>query len=230
MKTMGVIGGIGPQATMDLEARVHRVAQELLPQRANSGYPPMVVYYLRKPPVFLGASGEPALPLQPTAAFLDAARWLGQAADFLVITSNGAHLLQPQVEAAAGKPVLSMVDLVVAEVQRRGWQRAGLLTMGPPVVYAEPLTGLGLACEALDLPEIQELDLALIGVMEGKSPPEAIYTAMRAVDTLRGRGVDGIVLGCTELPLLLGGAAEAPDLLNPIELLVEAAVRRAIAD
>jgi aspartate racemase len=230
MKTIGVIGGIGPQATTDFEARLHRVSQELIPQRGNGGYPGLVVYYLREPPVVLGASGEPVLPLQPTAAFLDAARWLGQVADFLVITSNGAHVLQPQVEATAGKPVLSMVDLVVEEVQRRGWQRAGLLTMGPPIVYSEPLTSLGLACEALDAPEIQELDRALIGVMEGKNPPESIYVAVRAVDTLRGRSVDGIVLGCTELPLLLGEAAEAPDLLNPIELLVEAAIRRAIAD
>ncbi len=37
MKTIGVLGGIGPQATMDFEARVHRVAQRLIPQRLNGG-------------------------------------------------------------------------------------------------------------------------------------------------------------------------------------------------
>ena len=47
MMTIGVLGGLGPQATMDFEARVHRVAQELIAPNVNSGYPPMVVYYYR---------------------------------------------------------------------------------------------------------------------------------------------------------------------------------------
>ena len=50
MKTIGVLGGLGPQATMDFEARVHRVAQRLSRRSYNGGYPPMVVYYFRQPP------------------------------------------------------------------------------------------------------------------------------------------------------------------------------------
>ena len=50
-----------------------------------------------------------------------------------------------------------------------------------------------------------------------------------AVDDLRGRAVDGVILGCTEFPLMLGPAAQAPDLIDPAPLLAEAAVRHAIA-
>ncbi|MEO6457976.1 MAG: hypothetical protein ABIO92_06845 [Chloroflexia bacterium] len=46
---------------------------------------------------------------------------------------------------------------------------------------------------------------------------------------LRGQGADGIILGCTEIPLLLRERGVAPDLINPAELLAEAAVRHAIA-
>jgi aspartate racemase len=64
MQTIGVLGGLGPQATMDFEARVHQVAQRLIPPRGNSGYPPMVVYYHRRPPFVMSAGGtRPALPL-----------------------------------------------------------------------------------------------------------------------------------------------------------------------
>ena len=45
MQTIGVLGGLGPQATMDFERRVHAVAQRLIAPHLNSGYPPMVVYY-----------------------------------------------------------------------------------------------------------------------------------------------------------------------------------------
>ena len=51
MKRMGVLGGISPQATMDFEARVHRISQHLIPQAFNEGYPPMVVWYHRRPPI-----------------------------------------------------------------------------------------------------------------------------------------------------------------------------------
>ena len=66
MKTIGVLGGLGPQATMDFEARVHRVAQRLIPQDGNQGYPPLVVCYFRQPPVILPAdeSLPTALPRQ----------------------------------------------------------------------------------------------------------------------------------------------------------------------
>ena len=51
MKTMGVLGGISPQATMDFEARVHQVSQRLIPQDRNAGYPPMVVWFHRRLPI-----------------------------------------------------------------------------------------------------------------------------------------------------------------------------------
>lgn len=48
MKTIGVLGGLGPQATMDFEARLHAVSQQLIAPHANRGYPPLLVYYYRQ--------------------------------------------------------------------------------------------------------------------------------------------------------------------------------------
>src|SRR5262247_1559710 len=64
VKTIGVLGGHGPQATMDFEARVHRVAQRLIPPNLNAGYPPMVVYYCRHAPILLTDTGTPQLPVR----------------------------------------------------------------------------------------------------------------------------------------------------------------------
>jgi aspartate/glutamate racemase len=44
MKTIGVLGGLGPQATMDFEVRLHAVSQQLIAPNASTGYPPMLVY------------------------------------------------------------------------------------------------------------------------------------------------------------------------------------------
>ena len=123
-----------------------------------------------------------------------------------------------------------MVALAVAEVQRRGWSRVGLLGLGDPLVYRQPLDELGLAHETLSEPERAPLDAAIIALMEGRVEPTTRAAARTAVATLRARPVDGVILGCTEIPLLLGEAAQAPDLLSPLILLAEAAVRAALAD
>jgi aspartate racemase len=228
MKTIGVLGGLGPQATMDFEARVHAVSQRLIPQRANAGYPPMVVYYHRHAPVLLNDDGTPVLPIQPDTRLFDAARRVGSLADFLVITANGPHMLRDAIEQAAGRPVLSMIDVTLDEVRRRGCRTLGVLGLGEPMVYLAPLGQLGVACETVDGDLRDRLDRAIVGLMEGRTGAESSVVAREAVDTLRGRGVDAVILGCTEIPLLLGGAADALDLINPAQLLAEATVRHAI--
>jgi aspartate racemase len=92
MKRIGVLGGISPQATMDFEARVHRISQQLIPQDFNRGYPPMVVWYHRRPPVRLDADGRAIMPMEVDPELVEAAAWLGKMADFLVIPCNAAHV------------------------------------------------------------------------------------------------------------------------------------------
>ena len=229
MQTIGVIGGISPQATMDFEVRVHVVAQRLIPQRGNSGYPPLIVHYLRQPPVAIGDDFLALRPLRPSAALLSAARGLGALADFLVITANGPHQLRAAIEGAAGCPILSMVDLTLDAVQERGWRRVGVLGLGEPHVYLGPLAERGIATVTLDADDRGRLDGAIIRLMEGRAGAEERAAAAGAIATLRARAVDGIIPGCTEIPLLLGAASDAPDLINPAQLLAEAAVRRAMA-
>jgi aspartate racemase len=190
----------------------------------------MVVYYCRHPPVLLDAAGRSLMPLQPDPRLLAAAHTLGQLADFLVITSNGVHAMQPAIEEAAGRPILSMIEATLAEVSHRGWQRVGVLAFQTSLVYAQALEQRGLAWEGIDAALQVPLDAAIMAVMEGRDDAQAVEQARRAVMALRERGVDGIILGCTEIPLLLHADLAAPDLLNPTALLAEAAVRYAIAD
>jgi aspartate racemase len=230
MKTIGILGGLGPQATMDFEVRLHAVAQRLIPPRGNSSYPPLVVYYHRRPPFVMQDERTPVFPLQPDPDLLQAAQWLGTRVDFLVITANGPHILQAQIEQASGRKVLSMIEITLAEVQRRGWHKIGVLGFGPPdvPVYTQPLSQLNLASEIIT-PELQgPLNIAVMHLQEGQANVEDTQAVREAVAYLRAKQVDGIILGCTELPLLLQTYADEPDLINPAQLLAEDAIRFAL--
>jgi aspartate racemase len=229
MKTIGLLGGIGPQATMDIERRLHRVAQQRIPPHFNGGYPPLVVWYCRHAPVLVDEAGRATQPITPDPRLLDAAAKLGPLCDLIALGSNGADQLRDRVSRAAGRPVVSIIEATLAEVRRRGWRRVGVLTLGDGSIYREPLLADGLACQTPDAAAAGPIARAVFGVMEGRADPSAAAAVRRAVNDLRGRGVDGVILGCTELPLLLGDEADtAADLVNSNQMLAEAAVARAI--
>jgi aspartate/glutamate racemase len=150
MKTVGVLGGLGPQATMAFESQVHRVAQQRIPQHVNAGYPPIVVCYYRGVPFVADVAGAPEPPVRPSPPFLSAAADLGHLADFLVVTSNFLHVFRSQIEAAAGCEVLSMVELALEKVNERGWGHVGVLGFGDPVVYTRRLEAAGATSETIE--------------------------------------------------------------------------------
>ena len=124
-----------------------------------------------------------------------------------------------------------MIDTTVNEVQRQGLRRVGVLGLGVPAIYLEPLGKLGIAYETLSVEAgglSDRLDSAIVAYMAGRTTAEDRALARKAVATLRARGVEAIILGCTEIQLLLGDDAQAPDLIDPLQLLAEAAVRFAI--
>jgi aspartate racemase len=231
MKRIGVLGGISPQATMDFEARVHRISQQLISQDFNRGYPPMVVWYHRRPPVRLDTDGRAIIPMEVDPALVEAAASLGNMTDFLVIPCNAAHVGLDTIQKAAGRPVLSMIEITADEVARRGWRRTGVLGFaGPPQPHVDALGRRGIRCEGVDWTAQAALDAGIRAVAEGRDCAADARAARTAVDRLRALPVDGVVLGCTEIPLLLGEDAEAEDLVSPAALLAEAAVRMAIGN
>jgi aspartate racemase len=228
MKTIGILGGLGPQATMDFEKRVHRVSQQLISPRANSGYPPMVVWYCRFPPILLNADGTPQIPVAPEPRMLEAARKLGEVADFLVIPSNTPHMLTKEIEGVSGLKILSMIDITIDDIRRRHWQRIGVLGFHDPIVYTRPLAAAGMECLLATSEIAARIDASVLKVMEGRDDESCGKAVRDAIADLQSREVDGILLGCTELPLMLGEEDTARNLLNPAQLLAEAAVRFAM--
>ncbi len=210
MKTIGVLGGIGPQATMDFVQHVHTAAQQIIPQDHVSGYPPMIVVYFRQPPVAVDQNGRALQPNRPNPGFVEAAARLGAQSDFLVITANAPHIFVEEIEAAAGRPVLNMIELVMGEIEHRQPELVGLLGFGRAEVYERALDEAGIPHLGLPAGERRQLDRMIKALMEGRSGPEGTRVALTAVNSLRSRGADTIVLGCTEIPLLLVNTGTRP--------------------
>lgn len=238
MRTIGILGGFGPDATLTLEHEILLESRRLLPARFNQGYPPVVTVHIRHPPILLEDGKPPEGPLRIDPRVLEAARRLGAWADLLLIGANTPHLFEDEIRDASGCEVVSMVDVTVDAIRaaRRAAQvpgeipvpPVGLLGLGVPAAFVRRFEADHVAFIPAGDEVRRTLDEAIYrtleeGVVEARRP-----AAVAAVDWLRAGGAFPIVLGCTEIPLLLGERANAPDLIDPGRLAARVAVRRAI--
>lgn len=233
MKTIGVLGGMGQWATIDILDRILHYSATKVPQYGNRGYPPMVIQMINRSNLVLNPDGSVAEPVKPAPELLEMARFVGMNADILIMTSNTPHVFIEDVEKAAGKPILSIVDVAVDEVKRRQNKRIGVMAIGPTLragLYQRPLEAIGV--ETIPLPDeySNELDeKGIYMVQEGENPTDYTLSVTQAIQYFKDQNVDGIILGCTEIPLLLANPDD-PLIINPSQLLAEAAVRIALGE
>ncbi|WP_273024747.1 aspartate/glutamate racemase family protein [Rheinheimera sp.] len=169
------------------------------------------------------------------AMLADAARSLEQAgADFIVLCTNTMHKVAGNIEAAVSIPLLHIADATAMAVKQAGFSRVGLLgtkfTMEQPF-YREYLNDQ-YGIEVL-LPNDVERDslhqIIYQELCQGIINPESKQTVRRMMAGLAWQGVDAIILGCTEIGLLVGKADAAVPLFDTTLLHAKAAVQQALA-
>jgi aspartate racemase len=145
-------------------------------------------------------------------------------ADFLICPDNTIHQALPLIEARSPLPWLHIANVVAAEAGRRGFRKPGLLGTkwlmeGPvyPLHYVRPRSD-----ERAEISRIIMHEL-VCGVFR----PDAVAYHQRVIQDLKDEGCDAVVLGCTEIPLIINDDNSALPVLDSTRLLARAALRRA---
>ncbi|MBJ2159893.1 aspartate/glutamate racemase family protein [Variovorax sp. IB41] len=153
-------------------------------------------------------------------------------ADFLVCPDNTIHQALPFIEGRSPLPWLHIAGCVADEAAQRGFRRIGITGtrwLTDSEVYPEKLSARGLEYVR---PTIEERDEIARIIMEelvyGVFKPEAVATFQRVMQRLKDEeGCDAVVLGCTEIPLIMNDANSPLPTLDSTRLLARAALRRA---
>jgi aspartate racemase len=224
-KIVGVIGGMGPEATVDLMRRVIGAT----PAQDDRDHVRMVVDNNPKVPsrmrAVLEESGESPGPVMAQMALNLAA--LG--ADFLAIPCNTAHLYLDQVRSTVDIPVLDMVELAVERVaeENPGIVHVGLLASDAVLrtgLYQKHFRAHGIT-QIVPSPPIQARIMASIRLIKSGDLADQPRSAIRsAANDLKGRGSDALMVGCTELSIV---ADELTDMkiYDSAQILAEQIVR-----
>ncbi|HSE49973.1 MAG TPA: amino acid racemase [Terriglobales bacterium] len=152
-------------------------------------------------------------------------------ADFLICPDNTIHAAFEHVLGKSPLPWLHIAEEVAKEAQRQGFKRLGVLgtySLTSTQVYPEKLGQLGIACEFLDEAGRREIDRVIMDeLVYGQFPPDSLLFFQDSIDDFRQRGCDAVVLGCTEIPLLVQPGDSALPTLDSTRLLARAALKRA---
>jgi aspartate racemase len=168
------------------------------------------------------------------ALMLDSAEKLAKAgADFLICPDNTIHQGLPFVEARLPLPWLHIAAVVADEAVVRGFQRIGILGTKWLVmseVYPEQLAARGLAWLRPRDDEREEISrLIMEELVRGVFGHEGIAYHRKVMARMKEEGCDAVVLGCTEIPLIMNDANSPLPTLDSTRLLARAALRRATA-
>lgn len=166
---------------------------------------------------------------------LHSARVLARAgADFLICPDNTIHQGLELVLQESPLPWLHIAEVVAQSAQDQGYRQVGLTGthwLVASEVYPEKLTPLGI--DFLRPSEDQREKVGRIIMDElvfGNFKPESVAYLIEVIGDLRDQGCDAVVLGCTELPLVLNEGNSPLPTLDSTRLLARAAIRHAIGD
>ena len=149
----------------------------------------------------------------------------GMGADFVICPDNTLHQALPYVLPRSPVPWLHIADAVMAEARARGYQRVGLsgtrwLMEGPvyPAALMRP-----------DAAEREEMNRIIMDeLVRGVFKREAVAFFQRLYKRMKDAGCEAVVMGCTEIPLIVSDANSPLPTLDSTRLLARAALRRAI--
>lgn len=216
MKAVGILGGMGPAATILLMQKL----LEAVPARDDADHIPLIVHQNTQVPSRIAhlIEGTGADPAPVLAGMARALRDAGALA--LAMPCNTAHHYAPAIRAATPLPFLDMPDLAARALARGGARRVGLLA-SPATrragVFEAPFAAQGL--RALWLPEEAPL-LALIRAVKAGRAEGQTRALARMAGALAGQGADHLLIACTELSLLAGALPPRLPRIDSLDALV----------
>ena len=228
-KRIGILGGMSPESTVEYYRYITRAYTQ---RYGDYGYPEVLIYSVS----FQSYVDWPehdrwdlvAQGLSEAAGRLQAA-----GADCIVIATNTMHLVYDQVQASVTVPVLDLLDAVGDAILARGIETVGLLgtrfTM-EKTFYRDALARKGVSVIVPDAEERAYVNAVIYDeLVAGQIRDESRAEFVALIQRLAARGAEGVILGCTEIPLLVSERDAGMPTFDTTVLHAEAALRYALA-
>lgn len=225
MRTLGILGGMSPQSTLTYYSEINRLVNQA--KGGNSSAPLLIA----------SVEFEEIVQCQKQGNWHQAGDILASAAqnlqrigaDGILLATNTMHKVAPQIMAAIDVPFLHILDATAGAIRAQNLQKIAVL--GTRFTMQDPFYREGLAAhniEALMPDETAQQEIHRIIFDElclGKITPQAKAYYLETIARLQQQGAQGVILGCTEIGLLIQQADAALPFFDTAQLHAEYAAR-----
>ncbi len=224
-KTIGILGGMGPEASSTLYARMIKYIQTRYGAEQDTDYPPMVIYSLP-----LSGFDETGITDEQlvSSQLIEGVKKLETAgSDLVIVACNTVHLFHDQMQNAVNIPVLNIIEETKNRVAETGIKKVGLFaseTTGRLRLYQENFNDSGIRVISPDRTQQNALNLVIRHVMSGSQGEEDRKVLKKIALDFTEKGAEAVVMGCTEIPLALNQSHTDIRLFDTIEIIIESAV------
>lgn len=223
MKTIGILGGLGPETTAQFYLELIDISREHgLVER-----PPITIWSVPLPyeleSRFISTGGGVD---EYSVFLLDGARRLERAgADFIVIPCNSVHVLIDEVRQAVSIPILSIIEETSSFILEKGSRNIGLLATTATInagLYTTPFVSRGITVLTPDEDIQKALDHTITRLAQSSYGDDDNNVLKSAISDLTGKSAETILLACTDLQLLL--KASGTDFYDTENILARATI------
>lgn len=224
-KTIGILGGMGPEASAELYSKIIKLCQKKYNAKLDEDYPPMIIYNLPAPQMIDDLRNKDKL----FFALIDGVKKLENAgADFIVIACNTVHYFLPDLQKNVSIPILSIIEEVAGLLVKNKIKKIGLLATITTIkqkIYENRLREFGISIIVPDEQSQRKVLSIIRKTIAGKSTERDRLFLKSLIEKLKSKGAQAIVLGCTELPLVISQKDSPIPLVDTLQILAEAAVK-----
>ena len=226
-KIIGILGGMGPEATIDLFYKIIKST----PAEKDQDHLRIIIDNNPKIPdrttAILGKGEDPLPALQETARNLEKA-----GADFIIIPCNTAHYYISQIQESVNIPILNMIEETAKETQKKvpSIKKIGLLaSMGTykTEIYHQHFKKFNIEVISPEEKDKEEVMKVIYAVKAGDLSEKVKKNIIQIAQKLIDKGAEAIIAGCTEIPLILKEGDVPVPLIDPTKVLAEIAIQKA---
>ncbi|HDZ35606.1 MAG TPA: aspartate/glutamate racemase family protein [Thermococcus sp.] len=200
MKKIGLIGGTTPESTCYYYRNYIRLSREKF---GPFTFPELIIYSIN----FEEFKNNPRGWEGRTEILINAAKALERAgAEIIALTANTPHIVFPEVQKAVNVPMVSIIDTLIEEMKKRGVRKVLLLgtkTTMTADFYKNALCEAGFEVITPNEEEIDEINRIIFEELAFENLKSKSHLIDLVERYAQEKGVEGVILGCTELPLAI---------------------------
>lgn len=224
-KIIGILGGMGPEASGYLYKLLIDLSIKHFNAKHNDDFPEVIIHSVPVPD-FISSDRKRGKALQMLSERVQQLNKLDISC--LSIACNTAHVLLNELQKNSDAPFVSMIDEVVQTVKDNNYKVVGLLGTPSTIryqLYQKALEANEISTIIPNSKQIKKLERVIRNVLAGKMLKYDTKKLTEIADSLKKRGAEGIILGCTELPLVFSKKYSLP-VYNSVEILAVALLRK----